>query len=87
MEWLAVDGVPAMSEVVRPALRSDYRVGDKIGVWPMLKETNGDEASVVVSTVCIVHNWFGKAYLFLIVPFHKLGVQLLLARALAARRM
>lgn len=102
--------VPAMSEVVRPALRSDYRVGDKIGVWPIfaltnselvagrdnkhldfrlsvLTETNGDEASVVVSTVCIVHNWFGKAYLFLIVPFHKLGVQLLLSRAVAARRM
>lgn len=102
--------VPAMSDVVHPTLRSDYRVGDTIGVWPIfaltnselvagrdnkhldfrlsvLKELNGDEASVVVSTICIVHNWFGKAYLMLIVPFHKLGVQLLLSRAVAAGRM
>lgn len=51
------------------------------------KEMHGDEASVVVSIVCIVHNWFGKAYLLLIVTFHKLGVQLLLSRPVAAGRM
>ena len=38
-------------------------------------------ADVVVSTICSVHNLFGKVYLFLIVPFHRAGVQSLLSRA------
>lgn len=42
---------------------------------------------VVVSTVCTVHNLAGKIYLFFIVPFHKWGVQRLIARAITAGRL
>ena len=50
----------------------------------VLKARDGEAASVVVSTVCTVHNVFGKIYLFLIAPFHRNGVQLLMANAVAA---
>jgi Protein of unknown function (DUF2867) len=53
----------------------------------VLKVPDGDNASVVVSTICTVHNLSGKLYLFLVVPFHKYGVRKLLANALAARRL
>lgn len=53
----------------------------------VLRELDGHSPSVVVSTVCIVHNGFGKAYLFFIVPFHKWGVKFLIARALRAGRL
>ena len=45
------------------------------------------EESVVVSTICSVHNLSGKIYLFFIVPFHRTGVQSLLANAVAAKRL
>ncbi|MBI2768750.1 MAG: DUF2867 domain-containing protein [Burkholderiales bacterium] len=53
----------------------------------VLKEGQGDAASVVVSTICSVHNTFGKVYLWFIIPFHKWGVQRLMARAVAAGRL
>jgi hypothetical protein len=53
----------------------------------VLKVVDGDAASVVVSTVCSVHNVFGKIYLFFIVPFHRSGVQTLLSNAVAASRL
>jgi hypothetical protein len=43
--------------------------------------------SVVVSTVCMVHNKFGQYYLSSIIPFHKLGLRRLMASAVAARRL
>jgi hypothetical protein len=43
--------------------------------------------SVVVSTVCWVHNAAGKAYLRLIIPFHRWGVRHLLKRAVRAGRL
>jgi hypothetical protein len=52
----------------------------------ILKDADGGN-SVVVSTICVVHNWFGKAYLACILPFHKFGVRLLLARAVSAGRI
>jgi hypothetical protein len=52
-----------------------------------LKMPDGNGMSVVVSTVCIVHNLSGKIYLFFVVPFHRYGVKKLMARALAARRL
>jgi len=58
----------------------DFRVS-------VLKETGGEAASVVVSTVCVVHNVFGKLYLCFIVPFHKWGVRLLISRAILAGRL
>jgi hypothetical protein len=48
---------------------------------------DGDKTSVVVSTICTVHNLAGKFYLFFVVPFHRYGVRKLMANALAARRL
>ena len=53
----------------------------------VLKEMSGDAMSVVVSTICTVHNVFGKIYLFFIVPFHRSGVQSLMSRAVVAKRI
>jgi hypothetical protein len=53
----------------------------------VLKEVGRGEASVIVSTVCSVHNRFGEIYLFFVVPFHRWGVQLLLSRAVDAGRL
>jgi hypothetical protein len=53
----------------------------------VLKVPGGDRTSVVVSTICTVHNLSGKLYLFFVVPFHRYGVRKLMANALAARRL
>jgi Protein of unknown function (DUF2867) len=50
----------------------------------VLKVADGDRPSVVVSTICSVHNLSGKLYLFFIIPFHRYGVRKLMANALAA---
>jgi hypothetical protein len=101
---------PTASEILSVEVKSSYRVGEKIGVWPIfslterelvagrnnkhldfrlsvLKVADGEKESVVVSTICTVHNRFGKVYLFFIVPFHKWGVRLLLSRAIVAGRL
>lgn len=101
---------PSVAEIMKPEVRSSYRVGDKVGPWPIffmddnelvagrdnkhmdfrlsvLKVRDGGAADVVVSTVCTVHNVFGKIYLFCIVPFHRHGVQSLMSRAVAAKRL
>lgn len=53
----------------------------------ILKTTRNDVPSVVVSTICNVHNVVGKIYLFFIVPFHKWGMKRLLADAVSAGRL
>ena len=53
----------------------------------VLKAMEGDTASVVVSTICTVHNVYGKIYLCLIVPFHRHGVRSLMSNAVVARRI
>jgi hypothetical protein len=53
----------------------------------VLKATDGETTSVVVSTICTVHNLFGKIYLFFIVPFHRNGVQSLMSNAVVAKRL
>lgn len=101
---------PTVGEIMRPAAKRDYRVGDKIGPWPIyfiaenevvagrnnkhldfrlsvLKAKDGDAADVVVSTVCTVHNVYGKIYLFFIAPFHRAGVRTLMSNAVAAKRL
>ena len=101
---------PTVAEIMTPQVRDSYRVGDKIGPWPVsfvgeneiiagrdnkhmdfrlsvLKVRRDDAAEVVVSTICSVHNLFGRIYLSLIVPFHRAGVQGLLARAMQAGRL
>ncbi|HMH59888.1 MAG TPA: DUF2867 domain-containing protein [Bradyrhizobium sp.] len=58
----------------------DFRVS-------VLKATDGAATSVVVSTICTVHNVFGKIYLFFIVPFHRKGVRSLMSNAVVAKRL
>jgi len=53
----------------------------------VLKTAEHDGGNVVVSTICSVHNVYGRVYLFFIVPFHTWGVQFLLARAVRAGRL
>jgi hypothetical protein len=58
----------------------DFRVS-------VLRTTDGATSAVIVSTVCVVRNAFGKVYLFFIAPFHKWGVRSLLLRAARAGRL
>jgi hypothetical protein len=53
----------------------------------VLKTTEGKARSVVVSTICTVHNVFGKIYLFFIVPFHRIGIRSLMSNAVLAKRL
>jgi len=53
----------------------------------VLKAMDGDAPNAVVSTICTVHNAFGKIYLFFIVPFHRHGVRSLMSNAVVARRI
>jgi hypothetical protein len=58
----------------------DFRVS-------VLKTDDGEERSVVVSTICTVHNLSGKIYLFFIAPFHRSGVRSLMSKAVTAKRL
>jgi hypothetical protein len=53
----------------------------------VLKAVDGETPSVVVSTICTVHNRFGKIYLSVIVPFHRSGVRSLMRNAVVAKRL
>ena len=53
----------------------------------IIKSTDEPLAAVTVSTVCAVHNGFGRLYLFVVVPFHEWGVKRLMSNAVAARRL
>src|SRR5712675_961207 len=53
----------------------------------VLKAMDGDAMSVVVSTICTVHNVFGRIYLLFIVPFHRMGVRSLISNAVVAKRL
>jgi len=46
-----------------------------------------ETTSVVLTTICTVHNSFGKIYLFFILPIHRYGVRKLMANAIAAKRL
>jgi hypothetical protein len=101
---------PTVNEIMRPEVRKEYHLGEKIGPWPIffiadneiiagrnnkhldfrlsvLKAREGAAADIVVSTICTVHNLFGKIYLFFIVPFHRAGVRSLISNAVAAKRL
>ena len=53
----------------------------------IMKVHDGARPSVVVSTLCMVHNKFGKYYLSSVIPFHKIGLRRLMESAFAARRL
>jgi hypothetical protein len=73
-----------LTETELVAGRDDKHLDFRLSV---LRLTDGETHSVVVSTVCTVHNAFGKLYLFFIVPFHKWGVRRLLSNAIIAGRL
>ena len=74
----------ALSETELIAGRNNGHLDFRLSI---LRIPGGKTGSVVVSTVCTVHNLSGKIYLFFIVPFHKWGVQKLIANAAAAGRL
>jgi hypothetical protein len=80
---------PSVGEIMKPTVRSEYRVGNRHMDFRLsvLKAMDGDAISVVVSTICTVHNVFGKIYLFFIVPFHGKGVRSLMSNAVVAKRL
>lgn len=51
------------------------------------KLTDGTRTRVALSTVVSPHNFFGKAYLGTILPFHRHGIRTILANAVAAGRV
>lgn len=53
----------------------------------VMRLTKDESSSEIVSTVCVVHNVFGKAYLFFVAPFHKRGVCYLISRAARTGRL
>ena len=53
----------------------------------LLKRTEEGAAHVLISTSCVVHNRFGKIYLFFVVPFHGWGVRKIIGNAIRAGRI
>lgn len=53
----------------------------------ILKAQSETGHNVTVSTICNVHNIYGKLYLSVIVPFHKWGVKRLLTNAVRSRHI
>jgi Protein of unknown function (DUF2867) len=53
----------------------------------VMKVHDGIGPSIVVSTLCMIHNKFGQCYLYSIIPFHKFGLRRLMASAVAAQRL
>jgi hypothetical protein len=58
----------------------DFRVS-------VLKAGEPGSSRVVLSTAVRPHNFFGKAYLFVILPFHRMGVRMLVSNAVKAGRL
>ncbi len=83
-DTIGVWPIYALSETELVAGRDNKHLDFRLSV---LKVMEGETASVVVSTLCTVHNRYGKVYLFFIVPFHKWGVQWLLKNAVAGSRL
>jgi len=53
----------------------------------IMRVRDGNGPCVVVSTLCMVHNRFGRYYLSSITAFHKFGLRKLMASALAHGRL
>jgi hypothetical protein len=45
--------------------------------------TAGDRRQVTATTLVLTHNWLGRSYLMLILPFHRLIVRAMLRRITA----
>lgn len=64
--------------------RDDKHLDFRVSV---IKRRDGSAHRVAMSTVIFVHNPFGKAYLSIVRPFHRLGMKHLLAQAVAKKRI
>jgi len=53
----------------------------------VMKMHDGIRSSIVVSTLCMIHNKLGQCYLYSIIPIHKFGLRRLMANAVAAQRL
>jgi len=53
----------------------------------ILRTPGSPREFVSVSTVCVVHNLFGRAYLLFVLPFHERGVQFLIRSAAQSGRL
>lgn len=101
---------PAFADFKRTTIKDSYAVGEKIGRFTLLFQTDNELIAggndkhlefrvsvlkmredgmnkVVLSTIVNPHNLFGKVYLFFILPFHRFGVKMILANAVAAKRV
>lgn len=58
----------------------DFRVS-------LAKVAEAGRTTVVLTTLVTTHNLFGRIYLRLILPFHRFGLRMLLANAIAAGRI
>jgi Protein of unknown function (DUF2867) len=83
-ETIGVWPLFALTEAELVAGRDNKHLDFRLSV---LKETEGSVPSAVISTVCVVHNLFGRVYLFFVVPFHKWGIRWLISNAMAAGRL
>ena len=63
---------------------NDKHLAFKVSV---LKVAELGATKVVLTTIVSPHNLFGRMYLFLILPFHKIGVKTLMRRAVVAGRI
>lgn len=73
-----------LTEVELVAGRDNKHLDFRLSV---LKLKGGGAASVVVSTVCVVHNRWGKLYLLFVIPFHRWGLQRIISNAVIAGRL
>jgi hypothetical protein len=51
------------------------------------KSIDGGASRVMLTTAVMPHNFFGRAYLRIILPFHRFGVRMLLSNAAKAGRI
>ena len=63
---------------------NDRHLAFKVSV---LKVVEPEATKVVLTTIVSPHNLFGRVYLFLILPFHKVGVKTLMRNAVVAGRI
>jgi hypothetical protein len=63
---------------------NDKHLDFRVSVRKLL---DGGASRVVLSTAVSPHNLLGRAYLFAILPFHRLGVRTLLSNAVKAGRL
>ncbi|MBI3513989.1 MAG: DUF2867 domain-containing protein [Proteobacteria bacterium] len=79
----------AVADLLSRRRRADRRPRQQAHGFPAVDPEARDAGgpSVVVSTLCQVHNAFGRCYLAAVIPFHKFGVRTLLTRAIKAGRL